>query len=255
MLRHGLIRLAAVAAVALWPLTAAAQSVHNLERNLPIEVQDTAVTDTGKVQIQGAAVNENSAETHKLTLEPNIQWGFAENAHLFIYQPNYIGSESVRSGSGDIHVGMLYNFLAEGPIIPSLALSGEVVAPTGVGSDGLDWALEFIADKQITKESSEDRLHLNIRWDHNSVPASSEREDRYEYVIGYSRKLNDKAVLVLDFFRREELQRGQASNVMEIGFLYQLNQRVTLGAGIGTGIDEDSPDVRMEFSIQVTLGK
>jgi hypothetical protein len=87
------------------------------------------------------------------------------------------------------------------------------------------------------------------------VPASSEREDRYEYVIGYSRKLNDKAVLVLDFFRREELQRGQASNVMEIGFLYQLNQRVTLGAGIGTGIDEDSPDVRMGFSVQVTLGK
>jgi hypothetical protein len=55
----------------------------------------------------------------------------------------------------------------------------------------------------------------------------------------------------LDFFRREELQRGQASNVMEIGFLYQLNQRVTLG----TGIDEDSPDVRMGFSMQVTLGK
>jgi hypothetical protein len=171
MLRHGLIPLAAIAALALWPLTAAAQSVHNLERTLPIEVQDTAVTDTGKVQIQGSAVNENFAETHRLTLEPNVQWGFAENAHLFIYQPNYIGSESVRSGSGDIHVGMLYNFLAEGPVIPSLALSGEVVAPTGVGSDGLDWALEFIADKQITKASSEDRIHLNIRWDHNSVPA------------------------------------------------------------------------------------
>ena len=41
---------------------------------------------------------------------------------------------------------------------------------------------------------------------------------------------------------------------MEIGFLYQLSQSLTLGAGLGTGIDEDSPDLRLGFSLQLTLG-
>jgi hypothetical protein len=252
-----IIVIVAAAAIVVPGSVALGQAVHNLERGLPLEVQDTAVTDTGKVQVQLSTVNETFGQTaDRFQIEPNIQWGFAENAHLFVYSPFYISNDpTVRSGSGDIHVGVLYNFLAEGPVIPSLALSAEAVAPTGVASDGLDYAIELIADKQITKESSEDRLHLNLRWDHNSIPGSTERQDRYEYVIGYSRKITDKTVLVLDFFRRDELQHGQASNVLEIGALFQLSQRVTLGAGLGTGIDDNSPDMRFSLSLQVTLGK
>jgi hypothetical protein len=243
----------ALASVA-WPAPTRAQSVHNLERGLPIEAMDTAVTDTGKVQVQGSAINETSETQDRFSLQPNVQWGFAENAHLFVNNPYYLGDESVQSGSGDIFVGILYNFLAEGKYLPSAAVQGELVAPTGVGSDGLDSALTFVLTKQITKEASEDRIHFNLRWDHNSVAGDDERKDRFEYVIGYSRKVTDKAVLAIDFFRRDELQEGQASNVMEIGMLYQLSQHVTVGAGIGTGIDEDSPDFRLWLSLQVTLG-
>ena len=46
------------------------------------------------------------------------------------------------------------------------------------------------------------------------------------------RKVTDKAVLVLDFFRREELQEGQESNLMEIGMLYPLSERLVLGAAL-----------------------
>ena len=247
-----------VAAAADWPGNVFAQAIHNLERNLPLEVEDTAPTDTGKVQIQGSAINEtgDSPDTSdRFTLQPNIQWGFAENAHLTISAPFYIGDESVRSGSGDIDVGILYNFLAEGRYLPSMAVDAQVIAPTGVGSDGLDTDVTFVLTKQITKASSEDRVHLNVRWIHNSIASSTERDDRMEYVIGYSRKLNDKAVLVLDFFRREESQKDQESNVMEIGLLYQLQERATLGIGIGTGIDDESPDLRLGISLQVTLGK
>jgi hypothetical protein len=236
------------------PAMVSAQAIHNLERGLPLEIQDTATTDTGKIQIQGSAINEQSDAGDRLTLEPNIQWGVAENLHLTVHSPYYLGDESLRTGSGDIYAGALYNFLAEGQWLPGAAVLGEVVAPTGVASDGLDTAVTFILSKQITKESSEDRIHFNVQWYHNAIPSPGERDDRYTYVIGYSRKLNDKTVLVLDFVRRDEVQVGQASNLMEIGFLYQLSSKVVLGAGLGTGIDEDSPDLRMGISLQVTLG-
>ena len=243
-----------VVALSVWPAVVAAQAIHNLERGLPLEIQDTAPTDTGKIQVQGSAMNEQSDAGDRLTLEPNIQWGVAENMHLSVRSPYYLGEESLRTGSGDIYAGMLYSFLAEGQWMPGAAVLGELVAPTGEGSDGLDTTLTLILSKQITKESSEDRVHVNVQWYHNSIASPGEREDRLTYVIGYSRKLSDKAVLVLDFVRRDEVQEGQASNLMEIGFLYQLSSKVVLGAGLGTGIDEDSPDLRMGVSLQVTLG-
>jgi hypothetical protein len=241
--------------LALWPITAGAQSIHNLEQNLPLEIQDTSPTDTGKISLQASMVTERSdTSPDQLTLEPNVQWGFAENAHLFVYSPYYIGHGDATSGSGDIFVGMLWNFWAEGQYSPSIAIVGELVAPTGVGSDGLDTAVTLIATKQITKESSEDRLHLNIRWDHNSIPGIDERGDRFEYVFGYSRKLSEKSVLVLDYFHRQELSEGQESNMAEIGMLFQLSQQVVLGAGIGAGLDDESPDLRLSLALQWNIG-
>src|SRR5215218_1285735 len=85
---------------------ARAQAIHNLERNLPLEVQDTAPTDTGKLQLQGSAISERSdTSDDRLTLTPNLQWGFAENAHLFAYVPFYADAGDSSTGSGDIFVG------------------------------------------------------------------------------------------------------------------------------------------------------
>ena len=44
------------------------------------------------------------------------------------------------------------------------------------------------------------------------------------------------------------------TNMMEIGALFQLNPRTVLGAGVGTGLDNDSPDLRFSISLQITLG-
>jgi hypothetical protein len=247
--------LAAALTAGLCAAAASAQSIHNLERNLPLEVSDTSVTDTGKVSLQGAAVNETSETSDRFTLQPSLQWGFAENAHLLAYSQWYIADDpSQESGSGDTFVGMLYNFFAEGRFVPSLAIQGELVAPTGKGSEAVDTAVTFLATKQVTSQPSEDRLHFNFRWDRNNLPSPGERDDRFEYVIGYSRKVTDKAVLVVDFFRRDELQKGQESNMLEVGMLYQLSERTVIGVGYGTGIGDDSPDSRFSLSLQVTLG-
>jgi len=257
-LRRALTTAVAVAGIAgllVISTRASAQSVHNLERNLPLEVQDTAPLDTGKVSLQAAAVNETSETQDKLTLQPSVQWGFAENAHVQATAPFYVtDTDDARRGSGDVYLGLQYNFLAEGNVTPSLAAIVEVVAPTGIGSSGFDTQLTLIATKQITKEPSEDRLHLNVLWYHNDDPAADERENRFELVVGYSRKVSDKFVLVVDFFHRQEMEEGEESSVMEIGFLYQLSPRNTLGASVGTGIGEDSPDLRMGLYFQTILG-
>src|SRR5215211_6075878 len=98
-LRRRLTVTVVLAIAALLPRFATAQAIHNLERNLPLEIEDTAVTDTGKVQVQGSAVNEvgdTPDNSDRFTLTPNVQWGFAENAHFTLSAPYYIGDASVR---------------------------------------------------------------------------------------------------------------------------------------------------------------
>lgn len=103
-------------------------------------------------------------------------------------------------------------------------------------------------------EPTEDRFHFYVRWDHNAEAGAGEREDRFEYVVGYSRKITEKTVLVLDLFRREELTEDEESNMAEIGLLHQMSQRTVLGVGLGTGFGDESPDTRFSLSIQFTLG-
>jgi hypothetical protein len=247
--------LAIVLAALFCPAAASAQAIHNLERNLPLEVQDTAFTDTGKLQIQGAFVNELSDTSDRLSLQPSFQYGFAENAHVIAYSQIFNADDDAdERGSGDTYVGLFYNFLAEGRYLPSFAFQADLLAVPGEDNDGHDTALTFIATKQFRTEPTEDRVHFNVRWDHNNEAATGEREDRFECVLGYSRKVTDKTVLVLDLFRREEATEDEESNMAEIGLLYQLSQHTVLGVGLGTGFGDESPDTRFSLSFQFTLG-
>jgi hypothetical protein len=248
--------LSIVLCLAAFSATALAQNLHNLERGLPLEIEDTLATDPGQFQLQAFVRYDHTRENQdQTTLQPQIQYGLAEGLHVQA-QSSFLVGDADRTGSGDLQLGLLYNFLKEPPSgpLPSLAVTALVVAPTGVGSDGLDTELSLIATKSLTAAPSEDRIHLNLRWYHNSVPAHDERHDRFTFVAGYSRKLAQNTILVADFVRDQQLEEGQDSNIVEIGLLQQLTPQVTVGFGLGAGIGDDSPHFRALFSLQVGLG-
>jgi hypothetical protein len=236
-------------------LTAPARAgdAYNLEMGLPLTVIDTA-PGTG-IQFQLFARYDRTSQNQDQTLlAPQLQWGFAKDWHLEVQSPFLIG-DADRTGSGDIQVGLFWNFFKEpqNSPLPSLAVHGLLIAPTGVGSDGLDTELELVATKTLTGGPSQDELHANVRWDHNSIPSSDERRDRFTFVAGYSRRLARQTILVADFVREQQLTRGEESNVVELGLLQGLGEHALISFGLGAGIGDDSPNFRALVGFQWSL--
>jgi hypothetical protein len=251
-LRKWILGTSLVLAGALTP-TARAGDPYNLELGLPLTVIDTAPGQGLQFQVF-ARYDRTSENQDQTLLAPQIQWGFAKDWHLEIESPFLIG-DADRTGSGDIQVGLFWNFFHEpqNSPLPSLAVHGLVIAPTGVGSDGLDTELELVATKTLTPAPSQDELHANVRWDHNSVPGADERQDRFTFVLGYSRRLAQQTILVADVVREQQQTRGQESNVVELGVLQGLGENAVFSFGLGAGVGDDSPNFRALVGFQWSM--
>jgi len=239
-------------------LPAGASDIHDLQRGLPLDVEDTTTSDKGSVQLQASARYEHQDGDDLLFLDPQVQVGVLDNFHVEFTYPVIAGSGD-RTGAGDFIIAGLYRFYDEQGAgfrdhpFPSMALKVEFELPTGVGSDGLDTTLRFIATKTVTQAESQDRVHLNLSWTHNAAAASDERENFFSLILGYSRKLDDKTVVLADLIREQQEQEGQDSTILEAGVLRQLTDKVTVGAGLGFGLGDDSPDFRATFGVQYSF--
>jgi hypothetical protein len=234
--------------------------IHDLQRGLPLEVEDTTTTEKRQMQLQVSSryqLEDNGDDM--LFVDPQLQYGFADNFHVEVTYPIIAGSGD-RTGAGDVIVAGLYRFLDEkhpgfggDDPWPSLAIKGQVELPTGEHSDGLDTLIRFIATKTITEASSQDRVHVNVDWAHNAAAPSSERENRFALVLGYSRKLDNKTVVLADLIREQERREGEDSTILEAGVMRQVTDQITISGGLGFGLGEDSPDFRATFGFQYSF--
>jgi hypothetical protein len=251
--RHGVKVVYGIAVLAALATAARASDVHDLQRNLPLEVEDTTTAEQGNLQVQASARYERTNDGEdQLTVEPQVQYGVLPNLHIELSYP-VIAGDADRGGSGDVTAAAVYNFLREENARPALAVKAQAELPTGVGSDGVDTDLRLLLTKTIDDGESQDRLHLNAGWIHNAAADSAERPNRFIGVVGYSRKLSDRTVFLADLVREQQEQEGLDSTILEAGLLHQLNENFTLAAGVGAGIGEDSPDVRVTIGVQYSF--
>src|SRR4051812_42860358 len=147
--------------------------LNDLTRDLPLRIQDARPTEKGQLQLQGTARWERTdTGEDRTTLQPQLQYGLIDDVQLQLQAPYYVG-DADRGGSGDVQLGAQWRFLKDDGKRPSIALAGQLIFPTGVGSDGLDTELEFDLTKGIGgDDDAAHRVHLNLIWDHNSVASS-----------------------------------------------------------------------------------
>ncbi|HLZ34290.1 MAG TPA: hypothetical protein VKP13_09740, partial [Nitrospira sp.] len=137
--------------------------------------------------------------------------------------------------SGDLHLGVLYNFNTETIHLPALALRVEADLPTGVNSQGVDTQVTGI----LTRSFGRLRAHLNAGYTVLGSPQGQERPGAYRavaavsYPLGYPTSFRD--TLIASVYTRQSDLRGQRNNTgVEIGIRHQLTSRVVLDGGLGT---------------------
>jgi hypothetical protein len=240
----------AAAAVIVGPTGRAADHL-NLEEGLPVQIEDAYAIGFRGREFQGLARYEHAEDgTDTMTFRPVLEWGVWRNTQVAV-ESDLIGGNGDRTGSGNVAVHGLYNFNTETLTWPALAIKGGLEFPTGKSAEGVDTTVKFIATKTVGKSlDSLDRIHLNAAWMHNDQSQEDERDDHYMLGLGYSRRIDADAILVADYIFEQEREEDTDMHLIELGVRYQCTPLSVLAAGIGTGIAEDSPDIRVTFAFQ-----
>lgn len=239
----------AAALLLLAPFSILAADHLNLEEGLPTALEDAYPIHYRGREIQTHLSYEQTDDgKDRVTLQPQVEFGFAPNAQAKIFAPFYLG-DADKKNSGNVGIEVLYNFNTEGIYLPAFALAARADFPTGREADGIDTVLKALMTKSISRMGL-DRIHLNAAWRRNAGADPMEREHRYLLVTGYSRRVGPDTVMIADYVREQEAMKNKTSDVLEIGVRHQLTPLTVLSAGAGAGISKDSPEYRFILGFQ-----
>jgi hypothetical protein len=242
----------------LLPLPSMALDHDNLDPNRPIGMEDAYAIPKGEIGLEsGVRFNDRREGRTRVTFQPQIIYGAFDNTQIEIQgdlltEPNSIAGANK---SGDLHLGVLYNFNTETIDVPAFAVRIEADLPTGVNSKGLDTQLTGI----LTRSFGRLRVHLNAGYTILGSPRGQERPGTYRavaavsYPLGYPASFRD--TLIASIYTRESDLRGQRNNSgVEIGLRHQLSSRIVLDGGIGTEFVGPADRAALLGTVGVSVG-
>ncbi len=210
----------------------------NLDPNRPIGMEDAYAIPMGEIGLEGGVrFNDRREGRTQVTFQPQIIYGAFANTQIEIQGDLFTDPRSVvgANKSGDLHLGVLYNFNTETLMLPAFAVRVEADLPTGVNSTGVDTQLTGI----LTRSFGRLRVHVNAGYAVIGSPRGQERPGAYRavaaisYPLGYPTSFRD--TLIASIYSRQSDLRGQQNHTgIEVGIRHQLTSRVVLDGGLGT---------------------
>ena len=242
----------------LMPLPVLALDHDNLDPNRPIGMEDAYAIPKGEIGMEGGVrFNDRREGRTRVTFQPQIIYGAFENTQIEI-QGDLMSDPHTLVGaakSGDLHLGVLYNFNTETISLPAFAARVEVDLPTGVNSKGVDTQMTGI----LTRSFGRLRVHLNAGYTILGLPQGQERPGAYRavaavsYPLGYPTSFLD--TLIASVYTRESDLRGQRNHTgIEIGLRHQLTSRLVLDGGLGTEFLGPSDRAALLGTIGLSVG-
>ena len=252
------VRLLALMLLGLWPVTGSALDHDNLDPNRPIGMEDAYAIPKGEIGLEGGVrINDRRQGSTSVTFQPQIIYGAFDNAQIeiqgdLITDPNQVVGANK---SGDLHLGLLYNFNTETLTLPALAVRVEADLPTGVNSKGVDTQFTGI----LTRSFGRLRVHLNAGYTILGSPQGQERPGAYRavaavsYPLGYPTSFRD--TLIASVFTRQSDLQGQRNNTgVEVGIRHQLTSRLVLDAGLGTEVAGSADRAALSGTVGLSVG-
>jgi hypothetical protein len=235
------------------PALAATQLIPNINRDLPLFLEDARPIGAGSFQFQALARYERTHEdTHQYFLSPQVQYGFSPRGFAQISTTEILGSEP-KSGVSDLTLAGFYSLLPDLKAPFKLAIYTQLELPTGPSDSGLQNETGLFATQSLDG-TEKNELHLNLYWIHSTHPGENELRHRYRAIIGYNNDINEKWMALADIVREQGPEWNQFSNTIEVGAIYASSEKQNFALGLGAGIGEQSQKFRVTIGYQYQLG-
>ncbi len=226
-------------------IPAVAADHRNLDAGVPLSVDDAYPIKFREPTLQAfAPYRKFRRGPHEGGVFGEFEYGIARDFQFNIGTRVFGRSQGRNEGSGDVDLGVLYNFNTETMRTPAFALKAEAELPTGVHSQGTDFNLKAI----MTKSAGFNRVHLNLGHTFVTSPRLDERRHRWQGIAGWDRPIALQTLLVADMVIGESERRGgQVVSLVEIGIRHQLTPRVVASGSMGFGLSGEAD--RQQFFI------
>ena len=154
--------------------------------------------------------NDRREGRTRVIFQPQIIYGAFDNAQIEI-QSDFMAGPNLLVGatkSGELYLGLLYNFNTETLQLPAFAIRVEADLPTGVNSKGVDTQMTGI----LTRSFGRLRAHINAGYTILGSPQGQERPGAYRAVaavscpLGYPDSFRD--MLIASLYTRQSDQHG-----------------------------------------------
>lgn len=229
---------------------AAAVGLSDAGPGLPLTIEDATPVKRGALVIESALIYKRQSRHEELfSLQPRLKYGAAQNLELSLALPYSVG-DGEEADSGALEAEAQYLFLQEAGALPAMAVGAQLGQGVGDAAGDTTGGLSVLASKQLGQSKRAPTLHLNLGWEHAFDSSPGERRNRRMAAIGVIKIVHPRWAVLADVAWEEQEQRGVEATLLEAGARYQLTGEAVISAGLGAGLESESPDLRLTLGWQ-----
>jgi hypothetical protein len=196
----------------------------------------------------GGATRKRSGRDQFVT-DAEVEIGLGNGWGVMLGASYVVGNaEDVKNG--ELELGGKWNFLAQQEWFPALTISTEVSLPFGFRNDSTETTAGLLASKALGSGPDAPWLHANIFWIHAFNRDEDARANRFVAVLGATVPITASTALALDLVHGKDEEKGQITNLVEVGVRQMLPGGFRVGLGVGAGFGGSTTDFRALFGLQ-----
>ena len=196
----------------------------------PLETETARLLEAGSFRVETTFEYQTSSQGTETAVPLEFEYGIRNDLELkvepVVYTTIRPKGERNASGPGDLELTLIYRFFDETPLIPALAIAGEVKIPTTknalIGTGEVDYGPMLIASKQFGKLDT----HLNVSYFILGEPSGVKLKNIVTYAAAAVYHLNEKIDLVGEIVgNTSSSPRIKAREIPDGGTQFQANEQ------------------------------
>jgi len=222
--------------------------------NRPLNTSEAVLLEKGKFAVaSGAEFLRQSNYDKELNWPTDLECGIYDNMELDVEIPySYInfkdGKTKSSNGLGDIAVWLGFNPIKETDICPVISAAFSIKTQSGnrgegLGTGGTDYQILLLLSKEFGSVLALVNLGYTVTGD---SPDKSYR-DTFSYNFALKHAIVKNWTIVGEIYGQTNPDKDEGMELWNMlgGFIYDVNDRLAVDFGIGTGLTSGSPNLRM----------